>query len=187
MILAGDVGGTKVDLALYSFVQGKLQVATEKKYAARDYPSLEVVVKEFLDEAKPVEPVTSACFGVPGPVRNGRLKLTNLPWVLDSRVLSHDLDIDHLFLINDLEANGFGIPELPTDKIYTLSPGRPQCCRHSRAHRRRHWDLARPCLSGMARCTRRWLPKEAILTSRRAMKMRSTCCATCKKKTEWAA
>ena len=45
MILAGDVGGTKVDLALYSFVQGKLQPVTEKKFAARDYPSLETVVK----------------------------------------------------------------------------------------------------------------------------------------------
>jgi glucokinase len=125
MILAGDVGGTKVDLALYSFVQGKLQPVTEKKFAARDYPSLEDVVKEFLEEAKPAEPITSACFGVPGPVRNGRLKLTNLPWVLDSRVLAHDLEIDHLFLINDLEANGFGIPELSPDKIHTLSLGDP--------------------------------------------------------------
>ena len=108
MILAGDVGGTKVDLALYSFVQGALRPVTELKYAAKDFPSLEVVVKEFLAASKPSEPITSACFGVPGPVRDGRLKLTNLPWVLDSRALSHTLEIDHLFLINDLEANGYG-------------------------------------------------------------------------------
>ena len=125
MILAGDVGGTKVDLALYSFEQGNLKPVTEKKYHAPSYDSLETVVREFLDEAKPPEDITAACFGVPGPVRNGKLRLTNLPWSLDTRELSLRLKIDHLFLINDLEANGYGIPELPADKIFTLSTGDP--------------------------------------------------------------
>ena len=125
MILAGDIGGTKVDLALYSFVQGDLKPFAEKKYAAKEYPSLEAVVQDFLKASQPPETVTSACFGVPGPVRDGKLKLTNLPWVLDSRVLSRDLEIDHLFLINDLEANGYGIPELPASMIRTLSAGDP--------------------------------------------------------------
>jgi glucokinase len=125
MILAGDVGGTKVDLALYSFEQGKLTPVIDKKFPAREYTSLEAVVREFLADAQPSEPITAACFGVPGPVRNGRLKLTNLPWLLDSRDLSRDLNIEHLFLINDLEANGYGIPELSPDKILTLSTGDP--------------------------------------------------------------
>ena len=80
MILAGDVGGTKVDLALYDFTQGKLHYTRDKVYRARDYTGLEVIVKEFLGSDK----VTAACFGVPGPVRHGRLKLTNLPWELDA-------------------------------------------------------------------------------------------------------
>ena len=130
MILAGDVGGTKVDLALYSFEQGNLKPVTEKKYHASAYSSLEAVVRDFLDEAKPSEEITAACFGVPGPVRNGRLKLTNLPWSLDTRELSLSLKIDHLFLINDLEANGYGIPELPLDRIFTLSPGDPSVVGH---------------------------------------------------------
>ena len=62
-------------------------------------------------------------FGVPGPVRDGRLKVTNLPWELDVRVLSSDLKIEHIFLINDLEANGYGIPELAPDQILTLWHG----------------------------------------------------------------
>ena len=66
-----------------------------------------------------------ACFGVPGPVKGGRLRLTNLPWVLDSRELSTDLKIAHLFLINDLEANGYGIPELTPNQIFTLNEGDP--------------------------------------------------------------
>lgn len=119
MILAGDVGGTKVHLALYDFVNGRLNHTRDERFAAKEYGGLEEIVKEFLAADK----VSAACFGVPGPVRDGRLRLTNLPWTLDSRELSSDLDIDHVFLINDLEANGYGIAELQPDQIYTLSEG----------------------------------------------------------------
>ena len=121
MILAGDVGGTKVDLALYDFINGKLKYTRDKVFRAKDYSGLEDIVKEFLGGDK----VTAACFGVPGPVRDGRLRLTNLPWTLDSRELSAGLGIDHVFLINDLEANGYGIAELTPEQIYTLSDGDP--------------------------------------------------------------
>ena len=76
MILAGDVGGTKVHLALYDFIDGKLKCTRDKQVPAKEYSGLEIIVKEFLGEDK----VTAACFGVPGPVRDGRLRLTNLPW-----------------------------------------------------------------------------------------------------------
>jgi glucokinase len=119
MILAGDVGGTKVHLALYDFTEGKLTHARDKQYPAKEYSGLEEIVKEFLGTDK----VSAACFGVPGPVRDGRLRLTNLPWTLDSRELAKNLQIDHVFLINDLEANGYGVAELGPDQIYTLSQG----------------------------------------------------------------
>ena len=121
MILAGDVGGTKVHLALYEFTKGNLQYSREARFPAKDYSGLEEIVREFLRG----EEVSSACFGVPGPVRDGRLRLTNLPWTLDSRELSRHLNIDHVFLINDLEANGYGIAELKPEQIYTLSEGDP--------------------------------------------------------------
>ena len=124
MILAGDVGGTKVYLALYTFEHGRLSHVREEKFPAREYAGLEDIVRKFLIESGDPE-VTAGCFGVPGPVRGGRLKLTNLPWVLDSRELSLALKIEHLFLINDLEANGYGIPELSPEQIYELSPGAP--------------------------------------------------------------
>ncbi len=124
MILAGDVGGTKVLLSLYQFENGRLQHVAEELFPARDFTGLEAVVRLFLEHQNQPA-VSSACFGVPGPVRNGRLKLTNLPWLLDSRELSRNLDIDHVFLINDLEANGYGIPELTSDQVYTLSSGDP--------------------------------------------------------------
>src|SRR6266567_4638843 len=121
MILAGDVGGTKVHLALYDFTNGKLKYTREERFPAKDYSGLEAIVTEFLGADK----ATAACFGVPGPVRDGRLRLTNLPWTLDSREISHNLGIDHVFLINDLEANGYGIAELSAEQVYTLSEGDP--------------------------------------------------------------
>ena len=121
MILAGDVGGTKVHLALYNFEGGRLRWLRDQKFPAAEYSSLDVVVQEFLkDAADAKKEIVAACFGCPGPVRDGRLKLTNLPWTLDARDLAKSLDIEHISLINDLEANGYGIPELTPDSIFTL-------------------------------------------------------------------
>lgn len=124
MILAGDVGGTKVELALYGFQHGQLVHVREERFPAQEFAGLEEIVRHFLLESEAPD-ITAACFGVPGPVRGGRLRLTNLPWILDSRELSTSLGIQHLFLVNDLEANGYGIPELKLEQIFTLNQGDP--------------------------------------------------------------
>ena len=128
MILAGDVGGTKIHLALYNFEAGQLRSIRDQKFSAHEFSSLDDVVNHFLsgDANTPAAQradITAACFGVPGPVRNGRLKLTNLPWILDCQELSKTLSVQHIFLINDLEANGYGIPELTPENIFTLHAG----------------------------------------------------------------
>ena len=124
MILAGDVGGTKVHLALYGFEHGQLVHVRDERFPAHEFGGLQEIVLRFLKESSNPE-ITAACFGVPGPVRGGRLRLTNLPWVLDTHELSAALNIAHLFLINDLEANAYGIPELAPDQIMTLNQGDP--------------------------------------------------------------
>ena len=96
MILAGDVGGTKVHLALYRFERGALEHVRDRKFPATQYPDLVSVVREFLAEATAQEVIDAACFGVPGPVRKNVIQLTNLPWLLDSRELSRALGIEHL-------------------------------------------------------------------------------------------
>jgi len=128
MILAGDIGGTKVHLALYTFEAGRLKQVRAHKFPAAGFGTLDEVVKQFLGAADghpAADPkdIAAACFGCPGPVRDGRLKLTNLPWSLDTRDLRTSLGIEHIFLINDLEANGYGIPELAPDAIHTLHEG----------------------------------------------------------------
>lgn len=135
MILAGDVGGTKVHLALYNFQAGALQSIRDQKFPAAEFTSLEDVVKRFLAEndghsAVSAGEIEAASFGCPGPVRDGRLKLTNLPWTLDTRALRTSLGLEHIFLINDLEANGYGIPELKPDAISTLHKGDPASIGH---------------------------------------------------------
>jgi glucokinase len=131
MILAGDVGGTKVHLALYNFEGGKLTPVRDHKFPAANYASLDVIVKEFLASGDSKrQDIVAACFGCPGPVRDGRLKLTNLPWTLDTRDLQKSLGIEHIFLINDLEANGYGIPELALDQVFTLHQGDPGSVGH---------------------------------------------------------
>jgi len=126
MILAGDVGGTKIHLALYGFEAGRLKPVRDELFHAHDFASLDAAVKQFLaDEADAVkvQEITAACFGCPGPVKDGRIKLTNLPWTLDHHELRQALGIQHIFLINDLEANGYGIPELAPESILTLHEG----------------------------------------------------------------
>ena len=128
MILAGDVGGTKVHLALYNFEGGKLRSLREQKFPAVEFACLDDVVHRFLAEEDghpevDLNDIAGACFGCPGPVRDGHLKLTNLPWTLDARALRNSLGIEHIFLINDLEANGYGIPELSNDAVHVLHPG----------------------------------------------------------------
>jgi glucokinase len=131
MILAGDVGGTKVHLALYNFVGGRLSLVRENKFPSGEHASLDEVVTLFLSQAGDTkEEIVAACFGCPGPVRDGRLKLTNLPWTLDERDLQKSVGIEHIFLINDLEANGYGIPELAPDKVFTLLEGDPKAVGH---------------------------------------------------------
>ena len=127
MILAGDVGGTKVHLALYSFADGRLKVVRERRFPAQEFATLDAAVNTFLsaEEANggQREEIAAACFGCPGPVRDGRLKLTNLAWTLDARELARLLEIERVFLINDLEANGYGIPELAAESVETLHAG----------------------------------------------------------------
>jgi glucokinase len=131
MILAGDVGGTKVHLALYNMVEGRLIPVRDFKFPAHEFSSLEEVVTRFLASGPEDKgQIAAACFGLPGPVRDGRLKLTNLPWTLDVRDLQRTLGIPRIFLINDLEANGYGIPQLAPDKVFTLHAGDPDAVGH---------------------------------------------------------
>jgi glucokinase len=123
MLLAGDIGGTKTDLAIYSVVSGPHRPLAEAEMRSADYPSLQALVTEFLQQVK--TPVDRACFDVAGPVIDGRVKITNLPWAMDEVTLAKDLGLKSVSLINDLEAVARAIPTLRPSDVKTLNAGQP--------------------------------------------------------------
>jgi glucokinase len=127
MILAGDTGGTKTLLSLYEPEPGSgLRAVHQTIYACADFPSLEAVVDKFLADAPPAarsQPVGAACFGVAGPVVDGRAKITNLPWTIDARSLAQRLGGVPVSLLNDLQATALGTLQLPDEAFAILQPG----------------------------------------------------------------
>src|SRR5262245_27301341 len=125
MILAGDVGGTKVELALLEVRDGQLALAREARFASREYPSLQAIVRQFF-AGQPAPALTAACFGVAGPVIDGRSFTTNLPWVGDEGVLAGEIPVSRVKLLNDLEAMAWGVMSLPAGDFAVLQPGTPR-------------------------------------------------------------
>lgn len=124
MILAGDIGGTKVNLGLFELRNGRLTLVKESSFPSRRYASLEQLVAQFLESAG-APAIERACFGIAGPVRNGRVQVTNLPWTIEAASLSSELKISSVFLLNDLEANAYGLAELPPTDFCVLNAGEP--------------------------------------------------------------
>jgi glucokinase len=123
MLIAGDIGGTKTDLAIYSPESGPHTPLAQTEVHSADYPSLQIMVKEFLAQVN--MSVEVASFDVAGPVINGHVKTTNLPWVLDESALASDLDLKAAHLMNDLEAVARAVPALRAEDAITISKGEP--------------------------------------------------------------
>jgi glucokinase len=117
-ILAGDVGGTKTNMALYRLENGELSILKEKKYASKDHKALEDIIHDFSEGALP----DKICAAVAGPVLHGKSRLTNLSWTLDSEAMSASLRRPVSF-INDLEATAFGLAGLKDNERAVIAPG----------------------------------------------------------------
>jgi glucokinase len=121
LILAGDIGGTNTRLAL---VDGDPRAPEALEiYPSAGHSSLDEMVRAFLI-AHPAEPLAAA-FGIAGPVRDGRVQVTNLAWPVDGQVLAVTLGLDHVLLLNDLEANAWGLATLGAEDFHVLNDGRP--------------------------------------------------------------
>ncbi len=150
MILAGDIGGTKTNLALYDWPTERVDPVRVETFHSADYKSLEEILEEFLTppkpptlldeidaapsepdetagESLPEEPIklTAACFGVAGPVIENHAQTTNLPWVVDGAAIAKRFAIPRVQLLNDLEATAYGILLLRPDEVEVLNPGTP--------------------------------------------------------------
>ncbi|HEX5760702.1 MAG TPA: glucokinase [Thermoanaerobaculia bacterium] len=124
MILAGDVGGTKTNLALYEpAAGGPPRLLRAAQFRSADYPGLGAVLREFLAGERGVG---AACFGVPGPVLDNRADAPNLAWVLDGGELAREAGIARVELLNDLVATAYGLPLLGPAELAVLHPAAAQ-------------------------------------------------------------
>ncbi len=122
-LLAGDVGGTKTELAVFTSESGPQTPLRVARFPSGEYPSLERVVEAFLAEANVT--VEAACFDVAGPVVNGRAHVTNLPWVIDAGDLARAFGWRAVTVLNDLEAVAHALPLLQRADLHTLNAGVP--------------------------------------------------------------
>jgi glucokinase len=125
-LLAGDIGATKTSLALYALSDATGCPLLEKTFSNKAFAGLPEVISTFLDgqETTPHR----ACFGVAGPVRENRVRMTNQNWSLDGAALAEQFGMERVLLVNDLMATAAGALVLPADKLIPLNPGRPDAC-----------------------------------------------------------
>lgn len=116
IVLAGDVGGTKTNLALFEFTGKEFTILKEEQYHSGNFHSITAMFQEFLQEQKPA--VIS--LGVAGPVLEGKVKITNLSWEIDSNIIKKETAVQQVALINDLEAVAYGLAALKTEDVYML-------------------------------------------------------------------
>lgn len=121
MILAGEIGATRTRLAAFETEANRLQCVVEKTYKSQEHSGLAEILPQFTRTEG--IPVHSACFGVAGPVRAGRSKISNLPWTIDAKELASQLKLPTVGLLNDLEAYAYGIDALESKDFITISPG----------------------------------------------------------------
>lgn len=122
MIIAGDVGGTKARIGIFARHAGKVELVVSDQYASKDFASLEEILAKFLATYKTsiTGHLETACFGLPGPVVNGRIKVTNLPWEVTQSEVSASIKVQKTKLVNDLVSTAAAIPSFQPKSLQTV-------------------------------------------------------------------
>jgi glucokinase len=121
-LLAGDIGGTKTLLAIYTLDGGQLRQQRTERFVSADWADFAELVNHFLAAEPPPSRPSHACFAVAGPVRQGRVKLTNLPWQLEQTALASSCGLEQVDLVNDFAVLIYGLPHVQADQHTPLKP-----------------------------------------------------------------
>jgi len=131
MILAGDVGGTKTLIGLFDASSSRPHLVAVSAYPTLRYHSLTAIVSAFVQErALQMDGLSSACFGVAGPVLGTTAQLTNVPWAIDAPRVALEIGIPRLSLLNDLEAMAYALPVLGKHELHVLQEGHRDASGH---------------------------------------------------------
>jgi glucokinase len=123
MILAGDVGATKTRIALFEAAGPRPRPVAEETFPSAAHVGMSSILAAF--RRAHAAPVTAACIGVAGPVRDGRCNTTNLPWAIDARDVARDLGLPTAVILNDLEASAWALAALGPRDLLPIHPGAP--------------------------------------------------------------
>jgi glucokinase len=120
-VLAGDIGGTKTRLAIFDVAGSQLQSMVERTYPSGNYATLDDIIEDFLNagDSRP----DAACFGIAGPVRDNTVDVTNLPWRISAAEIGARFRLRRVALLNDLEANAWGLRALDEKDFHILNAG----------------------------------------------------------------
>ena len=123
MILAGDIGGTKTLIGLFEVAAPRPTPVEVREFRTTAYPDLPSIIDEFCDTQRERPAITTAAFGVAGPIINESAEMTNVEWRVDRAQIVRMLGIPHVRLLNDLEAMAYGVTVLAADEVSTLQAG----------------------------------------------------------------
>ncbi len=121
MIISGYITARTVDITCVKKVRGAMKLYNQVTYKTQEFSNLDSLLKLYMKKIS--EPVDYACFGVAGPVIQGEVQVTNLPWQIKANELSEKFSLGKVKLLNDLVATAHGVFELPQDKFIRLNVG----------------------------------------------------------------
>ncbi len=124
IVLAADVGGTKTNMALFRLEDGKMKMLREFTFKSAAHNSMEDMILKFRDQGN--EEFHSVSLAIAGPVYKGKAHGTNLPWDVEDAGIRKAIGLDEVYLINDLEANAYGLSALEEEDLCRLYPGDPE-------------------------------------------------------------
>jgi len=124
-VLGGDAGGTKVNLAIFEATASEVRMIKSSSYHSAKYPTINNILQQFLNENPDSHP-TKICLGIAGPVFEGRVTVTNLPWHVDVNEIAAATGISQIVLLNDLEATAYGVAGLEENDCSAIHPGDPE-------------------------------------------------------------
>jgi glucokinase len=124
IVVGGDAGGTKVNLAIFEATTNDVRLIKSATYHSGSFPSVNKILQQFMQENPDYKP-EKICLGVAGPVFEGWVAVTNLPWYVDAGEIAKATGVNHVILLNDLEATAYGVAGLSEDDLAVLHAGDP--------------------------------------------------------------
>src|SRR5680860_373442 len=121
VVLAADIGGTKTDLALLQIKEGRFTILKEDKFQTENHKSILEIIASF--HGKDLPSIDNVCLGIAGPIIDGKVEGTNFPWEIDGDKIGRELKSDSVHLINDMEANAYGLAGLEEKDLLIVQPG----------------------------------------------------------------